>query len=40
MAKRHMPKYGIIGILSTFLAHFSAKYQYLSMKLSLFDKYY
>ena len=34
-----MPKYGIIGILIAILAHTLTKYQYFSMKPSLFDKY-
>ena len=40
MAKKRMPKYGIIGILSAILAHNLVKYQYFSMKLSSFDKLY
>ena len=39
MAKKRMPEYVIIGILSSILAHNLAKYQYLSMKLSLSDMY-
>ena len=40
MAKKRMPLYGIIGIFRDFLAHISAKYQYFSMRPSLFDQYY
>ena len=40
MAKKRMPKYGIIGILSATLAQNLAKYKYSSMKLSLSNKYY
>ena len=40
MAKICMPLYGIIGIFRDFLAHISAKYQYFSMRPSLFDLYY
>ena len=37
---QYMPNYGIIGILKAGLAHNLAKCQYLSMRPSLFDKYY
>ena len=40
MAKIHMPKFGIIGILSAILAYNLDKYQYFSMKTSQSDKYY
>ena len=40
MAKKRMPKYGIMGILSAILDSNFAKYQYFSMKPSLFDKFY
>ena len=40
MAKKRMPKYGIIGIFRDFLAYNLANYQYFSLRPSLFDKYY
>ena len=38
MAKKSMPKYGIIVILSSILAHNLAKYYNFSMKLILSNK--
>ena len=40
MTKKRMPLYGIIGTFRDFLTHKLAKYQYFSMKPSLFVKYY
>ena len=41
MAKQHMPiLYGIIDILRDILAYNLAKYQYFSMRPSLFGKYH
>ena len=40
MAKESMPIYGIIGIFKDVLDHSSAKYQYFSMRPSLFVVYY
>ena len=40
MAKIRMPFYGIIGIFREFSAHIFAKYQYFSMRPSLFNLYY
>ena len=40
MTKIRMPLYGIIGIFRVFSVHISAKYQYFSMRPSLFDLYY
>ena len=36
MAKKRMPLYGMIGIFRDFLAHKLTKYQYFSMRPSLF----
>ena len=40
MAKKHMPLYGIVGIFKDFLTHTLAKYQYCSIRPSLFVTYY
>ena len=41
LVKKRMPIYGIIGIFRDFLAYNNlAKYQYFSMRPSLFDWYY
>ena len=40
MAQKRMPLYGIIGILTDFLAHKLVKYQYFVMRPSLFVYYY
>ena len=40
MAIKRMPIYGIIGIFRKFLTHYLAKYQYFSMRPSVFDYYY
>ena len=38
MAKKRMPIYGIIDILRSILAYNLDKYQYFSMRPSVFDK--
>ena len=40
MAKKRIPKYGLIDILRAILAHNLAKYQYFSMRPGLFEKFH